>query len=60
MRVVLGGPIRSVPSLGFTGLVSAIPRASLTLGGPSWTEVQVRDRRTADQCYVLAGTHGSM
>ena len=41
--VVLGSPIQPVPLLGFTGLVSAIPRASLTLGGPSWTEVQVRD-----------------
>ena len=41
--VVLGGPIQSAPSLGFTGLVSAIPCASLTLGGPLRTEVQVCD-----------------
>ena len=43
MCVVLGGPIWSVPSLGFTGLVSAIPRVFSTLGGPSRTEVQVCD-----------------
>ena len=45
MCVVLGGPIWPVPSLGLTELVSVIPRAFLTLGGLSWTEVQVHDNR---------------
>ena len=42
-HVILGGPIWPVPSLGLTGLVSAIPCTSLTLGGLSRTKVQVHD-----------------
>ena len=50
MCVVLGGPIQSVPSFGFPGLVSAIPCTSSTPSGPSRTKVQVRD--TPCRCDV--------
>ena len=52
--IVLGSPIQPVPSLGFTGLVSAIPLTFLTLGGPSRTEVQVRDS-SSELVNVLVG-----